>query len=312
MLYSDLPSVDEIFFAMSDPPLGEGEEAKVYKVHTNPKYTVRVSHHAPALDELRAQLSTDSFHQQHDLFDGRNFAQAYAWWGKDSWVNGSALITINLYSPGFSLEVHKAGQEIPGSEHALIKTRVLSETIVNMSNAAIDKLYDDMHFLTARHYSLDVGGDLFQNTGNILYSAVDDKAFIIDLQPVVQTHPGIPENHDKGFNMPFYLARGLLPGVRHYAATHAKDARLIELRTEIIEKIIAGAERNHFNDLGGYLGNDVSKIALFWQNQLNNLRIPEKWHANCIHRICHITHQEKYPKQSIRQSFIQVSGKERE
>lgn len=173
MLYSDLPSVDEIFFAMSEPPLGEGEEAKVYKVHTNPKYTVRVSHHAPALDELRAQLSADSFHQQHDLFDGRNFAQAYAWWGKDSWVNGSALITINLYSPGFSLEVHKAGQEIPGSEHALIKTRVLSETIVNMSNAAIDKLYDDMHFLTARHYSLDVGGDLFQNTGNILYSAVD-------------------------------------------------------------------------------------------------------------------------------------------
>lgn len=112
--------------------------------------------------------------------------------------------------------------------------------------------------------------------------------------------------------MPFYLARGLLPGVRHYAATHAKDARLIELRTEIIEKIIAGAERNHFNDLGGYLGNDVSKIALFWQNQLNKLRIPEKWHANCIHRICHITHQEKYPKQSARQSFIQVSGKERE
>ncbi len=312
MLYPDLPSVDEIFFAMSEPPLGEGEEAKVYKVHTNPKYTVRVSHHAPSLNELRQQLSSDSLHQQEDLFDGRNFAQAYAWWGNDVWVNGSALITINLYSPGFSLEVHKAGQTMPISEHALIKTRVLSETIANMSDKSIDKLYDDMHFLTARHYSLDVGGDLFSNTGNILYSAADDKAFIIDLQPVLNNHPGIPQNHDKGFNMPLYLTRGLLPGVRFYAAKHSTDAQLILFRTEIVEKMIAGAERNHFNDLGGYLGSDVSKIALFWKNQLNKLNIPEKWHENLIHRVCHITHQERYPKRLAHQPFIQVSGKERE
>ena len=38
-----LPSREEILFAMSEQPLGQGAEAKVYKIHTNPKFTTRVS-----------------------------------------------------------------------------------------------------------------------------------------------------------------------------------------------------------------------------------------------------------------------------
>ena len=38
-----LPTNDEIVFAISEPPLGEGQEARVFKVHTNPHFTVRQS-----------------------------------------------------------------------------------------------------------------------------------------------------------------------------------------------------------------------------------------------------------------------------
>ena len=33
-----LPTPDEIAYAITEEPLGMGEEAKVYKIHTNPNY----------------------------------------------------------------------------------------------------------------------------------------------------------------------------------------------------------------------------------------------------------------------------------
>lgn len=305
----DLPTVEEILFAISEVPLGEGEEAKVYKVHTKPIYTVRVSHNAPPLAHLHQLLAKDPFHYQPDIFDGRNFAQSVAWWGENEYVPNTALITINYYSPGFSLEVHKPGRPKPDSENALVRTKVLSEAIAHMSENAMDKLYDDLHFLNSRRHCIDVGGaGLFRNTGNILYSANDDQAFPIDLQPFIKTHPGIPSNHTKGFNIPLFLTHGLLPGAYCYAKEHSKDPELISLRSEIIHQIISGAERNNYNDLGGYLGNSPEKIPTFWRYDLKSINIPEKLQEEFIHRVCKITHHNRYEVQHLPFEVMRVSG----
>lgn len=304
-----LPSVDEIIFAMSETPLGEGEEAKVFKIHTNPKYTVRVSHFAPNLPELRKQLQEIPFTKQTDAFAGRNYAQPVAYWGTDDRINDGALITINLYAPGFSLEVHKAGRPKLKSEEALIKTRILSETVANMSDRSIDYLYDDLHFLSSRNYSIDTGGSLFCNTGNILYSAVDEQAFIIDIQPFIKEHPGINRMHYKGFNTPLYLHKGLIPGAFCYADEHSSDPELIKYRTEITDKVIRGAIRNNLNDIGGYLSGDAAKMAKFWEFQLVKLQIPEKHRENFIKNIIAVEQKNRYAKPPYQISFKRVAGR---
>jgi len=193
------PSIEEIIFAISEDPLGMGAEAKVYKIHTNPDYTVRVSNEAPPLEELSIKLFDEQFIRQKDIFAGRNYAQAVAYWGVSADDKTNALVTVNLYSPGFSMEIHKPGKIEPTSEEALMKTLALSKAVANMPDEAIDKLYDDLHFLSSREYSIDVwNGGLFTNTGNILYSAADKEFRIIDLQPFVRQHIGIPANHTKG------------------------------------------------------------------------------------------------------------------
>ena len=122
----------------------------------------------------------------------------------------------------------------------------------------------------------------------------DDKAFPIDLQPFITTHSGIPENHTKGFNIPLYLTHGLLPGAHCYAKEHSKDPELISLQSEIIHNIISGAERNHYNDLGGYLGDDPPKMPNFWKYNLQQLHIPEKLQEEFITRVTKITHKNRY------------------
>ncbi len=307
---NNLPTVEEILFAMSEMPLGEGEEAKVYKVHTKPMYTVRVSHNTPPLIELHQLLTENSLHYQPDIFSGRNFAQSLAWWGENPYILNTPLITVNYYAPGFSLEVHKAGREKPDPESALVRTRVLSETVAHMSEKAMDKLYDDLHFLNSRRHSIDVGaGGYFQNTGNMLYSANHDRVFPIDLQPFITTHPGIPADHTKGFNMPLYLTHGLLPGAHCYGKAHSNDPELISLRSEIIHNIIAGAERNNYNDLGGYLGNTPSKMPKFWKYNLQQLHIPEKLQEEFIGRICKVTHHSRYDVCRLPKEYMRVAGK---
>lgn len=74
--------------------------------------------------------------------------------------------------------------------------------MLEIPERAIDFIYDDLHYLSSKKYSLDVGGGLFTNTGNILYSAVDQRWFIIDLQPFITERPGIPKTRPKVLTRP--------------------------------------------------------------------------------------------------------------
>lgn len=295
MVFERFPEIEEILFAMSEQPLGMGEEATVYRIHTNPKFTVRVSNRAPKLDQLGEQMAAVPFKRQPDIFDGRNYAQTVAYWGEDKLVPNTPLVTINLYSPGFSMEVHKPGRPKPNEEEALMRTIALSKAVLNMPDSAIDLLYDDLHFLSSREFSIDVGAaGLFQNTGNILYSGVDKKFSIIDLQPFIRQHVGIYEQHTKGFNVPLYLAKGLLPGAYCYRDQHSKYPALIDYRTEIVDKVIRGAKRNNWNDVGGYLGVDLAKIARFWDYQLKQLNVSDRHRESFVKEICAVNQQERY------------------
>lgn len=302
-----LPSREEILFAMSEQPLGQGAEAKVYKIHTNPKYTTRVSLNCPPLNELAKIINETPMYKQKNIFGERNFAQTLAYWNNPE-TPGLPLLTVNLYCPGISIEVHKAGRPQPDPEEALIRTKVLSETILNLPDEAFDKLYDDLHFLSARKHTLDVGGGLFTNTGNILYSAVDNRMFIIDLQPFLINHPGLNPDNKKGFNTPLYLARGLMPGAYCYQKEHSKDRDLIKYRTEIIDRIISGAARNNLNDVGGYLKGDMDRMLEFWKIQLNTLNIPEKYHDNMLTRIGSVKDKPRYSISKELLTYVRVIG----
>ena len=305
-----LPNIDDILFAMSEEQLGRGEEAVVYKIHTNPDYTVRVSNDAPDFDTLSKKLFEDSFIVQKDIFSGRNYAQPIAYWGVDPDDNNRAMVTINLYAPGISMEIHKPGREMPDSDVAMMRTLALSKAILNMPDSAIDKLYDDLHFLSSREYSIDTGNSgLFTNTGNILYSGNDKEFRIIDIQPFLRNHVGIPKNHTKGFNTPLFLTRGLIPGAYGYAEKHAKYPPLIADRTEIINKIISGAERNNLNDIGGYLGGDMGNMAKYWRIQLQKMCIPEKETESFIKRVCSIKQEHRYRLHKSNMPLVRVAGR---
>lgn len=306
----ELPTRDEILFAISEEPLGRGEEAKVYKVHTNPNYTVRVSNDIKDYESLAKMIFNEGFEPQKDIFAGRNYAQSVAYLKGYEDDPQCALATINLYAPGFSMEIHKPGRKMPSSEEALMKTIALSKAILNMPDAAIDKLYDDLHFLSSREYSIDVGnGGWFANTGNILYSGVDKEFSIIDIQPFLKGTFKVPEGQTKGFNTPLFLARGLVPGAYKYSEEHSKYPPIIEYRTEIIDKVIQGAERNHLNDFGGYLRGDKDQIAYIWNYQLSKLQIDEKYRENFVKRICSVEQEHRYRLVRHNEPRVRVSGR---
>lgn len=66
MVLSTLPSNEEIIFAVSEPPQGEGQEARVFKVHTNPHFTVRQSIELPN-DKVFQYLSDSQLIMQPDI-----------------------------------------------------------------------------------------------------------------------------------------------------------------------------------------------------------------------------------------------------
>lgn len=303
----ELPKILDIVYAISERPLGKGAEATVYKIDACPDYTVRVSNRAPGLEELSQRLFEEPFFPQHDMFDGRNFAQPVAYWGLDPEDNSIAMVTINLYSPGYSMEIHKPGMEEPSESEALMKTLAVSNTVANMPDTAIDKLYDDLHFLSSREFSIDTGNGLFTNMGNILLSKKTNDFRIIDLQPFFREHPGINRNHTKGNNTPFGLLHGLLPGMYTYRKKHALYLPLVDCRTEIVSKVIQGAQRNHLNDFDGYGGNRYMKER--WEYLLSQLNIPEKYINSFVQDIMSVTQEDRYVMPKNRIPLVRVSGR---
>lgn len=303
-----LPTNDEIIFAVSEPPLGEGEEARVFKVHTSPHFTIRMSRDLSG-DKIFQYLSESELVIQPDIFGGRNFAQTVAYFRHpDEKENDSPLITINRYVPGFSYEIERSGGMKLNSEEALIKTRVMTQKILEIPNKALDIIYNDLHYLSSKKNTIDVGGGLFTNLGNILYSANDQRLFIIDLQPFIDG-PRVSADNTKGFNCPYFLCNGLLPGLYRYRNEHATDKDLIAMRTEIIDRIISGAEHNHLSDVGCYLSGDAARMGKYWNAKLHLLRIPEKYHPDFIRRVTSIKDEQRYhiPKQQM--LYQRVSGK---
>ena len=257
---------------------------------------------------LKDYLLKYPFETQPDIFGERNFAQPIAYWKHPEIKGGDTILTINRYSPGFSIEIHKPGLPAPDNEETLIKTRTWSEKIANMPDASFDILYDDLHYLSSRRHSIDVCSlGLFTNTGNLLYSSREQRAYIIDVQPFIQK-PGISPKQTKGFNTPLYLTRGLLPGAFCYAQEHSKDSELIKLRTEIVSKSIKAAKRNNLNDVNGYLNGSMDKMLHFWQLQLLKLNIPEKYHASFLTQIGSVKQEQRYIPLSRPLQYFQIRG----
>lgn len=305
-----LPTVDELLFAISETPLGEGKEAKVFKVHMRPNFTIRINKDITDYEALSKRIFNQGFLLQPDVFEGRNFAQSVAYLASDDPHSAQIDATINLYAPGFSMEIDKSGRELPTSDEALMKTIALTKAVLNMPDSAFDKLYDDLHFLSSKKYSIDVGnGGLFVNMGNILYSGVDKKFSIIDVQPFLKDHPGINMQHTKGFNTPLYLTRGLITGMEQYADEHSKYPLLIQIRTEIVNKIISAAERNHLNDVNGYLKGDIDQIMPIWKIQLSKMNIDEKYQQDFIQRLKNIKDENPYPVIKENPTILRVSGR---
>ena len=177
-----------------------------------------------------------------------------------------------------------------------------------MPDSSFDILYDDLHYLSSRRHSIDVCSlGLFTNTGNLLFSSRDQRAYIIDVQPFIQK-PGIAPNQSKGFNTPLYLTRGLLPGALCYAEEHSKDAELINLRTEIISKSINAAKRNNLNDVNGYLKGSMDNMLHFWQLQLLKLNIPKNNQNSFLTQIGSVKQEQRYEPLAKPLVYYQIRG----
>lgn len=306
--YPGLPTVSEVITALCDRCLGSGEEVRVYKIDTNPDYTVQQNLESPPISVLRDYLLQYPFKTQEDIFGERNFAQPIAYWNHPDIKKGETILTINRYSPGFSIEIHKPGMPVPDNEESLIKTKTWSEKIADMPDSSFDILYDDLHYLSSRRHSIDVCcSGLFTNTGNILYSSRDRRAYIIDVQPFIQK-PGISTQQTKGFNTPLYLTRGLLPGALCYAPQHNQDPALIKLRTEIISRSISAAKRNNLNDVNGYLRGNMDDMLHFWRLQLLKLNIEEKYHKSFLTDLGSIKQEQRYKTISKPLQYYHIQG----
>lgn len=125
-----------MFLPSAKRPLGEGAEAQVFKIHTNPNFTVRKRLTDMPINELAAALKEAEPVMQPDIFGERNFAQTVAYFNHPKLLDddGTGADGLPLLS-GFSFEVYKPGRPKPDSEEALIKTRLLSEKMLEIPNA---------------------------------------------------------------------------------------------------------------------------------------------------------------------------------
>lgn len=212
---TDLPQREELVAALAESPLGNGSEARVYKIHTRPQFTLRVSQDLPRKDLPQKILDADIIAQE-DIFSGRLFGQTVAYLSHPDLLDSYSkdpLITVNYYSRGHDYTVVKDAKENPTEQETLSRTMTIAKMLVDpeiFPDKAYDALFDKLKFLSSKQYTIDVGNDLFCNTGNILPSVQDHKFFIIDVMPFVPadqlrlaSRPHLNPQHTKGCNSPF-------------------------------------------------------------------------------------------------------------
>jgi len=312
----DLPQKEELIAALADQPLGNGTEATVYKIHTRPQFTLRVSHDL-STETLSQKILDADFIVQKDIFSGRCFGQAVAYLHHpdllDSYTN-DPLVTINHYSPGHDYTIVKNANEKPTEQETLSRTIAVTKMLVDQEifpDKAYSDLFDKLKFLSSKQYTIDVGNGLFCNTSNILPSARDHKICIIDIMPFIPASklrlaakPPLNPQHTKGCNSPFFLTRGLMYGYLPHQAFHSQNAELTALRIKLLHRILDAATKAKVSDQETYLFDSTTA----WKRQLKLLNIPEKEQLNIMEKIVAIEDFQPYSITKNMPSLARING----
>ena len=299
---TDLPRKEELIAALAEQPLGNGSEARVYKIHTRPQFTLRVSQDVSKKD-LSQKILDSEFVVQEDIFSGRPFGQTVAYLNHPDLLDSYSkdpLITVNYYSRGHDYTIVKDVKENPSEQETLSRTIAITKMLVDpeiFPDKAYDGLFDKLKFLSSRQYTIDVGNDLFCNTGNILPSVLDHKFFIIDVMPFFPASrlqfapkPILNPEHTKGCNSPLFLTRGLMYGYLPHQEFHSKNEELTVLRTKLIHRIVDSAARSQLSDRQTYLFYPM----VSWKRQLMYLNIPLDEQKQLLNKIDNITDSQPY------------------
>ncbi|MBR6231826.1 MAG: hypothetical protein IKQ99_01850 [Alphaproteobacteria bacterium] len=313
---TDLPQKEELVAALAEQPLGNGSEASVYKIHMRPQFTLRVSHDLPRKDLSQKILEAD-FIVQEDIFSGRLFGQTVAYLSHPDLLDSYSkdpLITINYYSRGHDYTIVKDSKEKPTEQETLSRTIAVTKMLVDpeiFPDKAYDGLFDKLKFLSSKQYTIDVGNDLFCNTGNILPSVQDHKFFIIDVMPFIPAeklrlaiHPALNPQHTKGCNSPLFLARGLLYGYLPHQNFHGQNAELTMLRTKLLNRIVDGAVRSQLSEQETYLFEPM----VAWKRQLTRLNIPQQEQEKLMKKIRSISDSQPYRVAKKMPNLVRIGG----
>ena len=313
---TDLPQREELIAALAEEPLGNGSEARVYKIHTRPQFTLRVSQDL-LLKDLPQKIMEAEIVAQEDIFSDRLFGQTVAYLKHPDLVDSYSkdpLITVNYYSRGHDYTIVKDAKKNPTEQETLSRTIAVTKMLVDpeiFPDKAYDGLFDKLKFLSSRQYNIDVGNDLFCNTGNILPSVQDHKFFIIDVMPFIPadqlrlaSNPSLNPQHTKGCNSPFFLTRGLMYGYLPHQAYHGKNPELTNLRIKLLHRIIDAAIRSELSDRETYMFNPT----ISWNRQLSLLNLPPKEQAKLMKKIAKIKDSQPYRVAKKMPNLARISG----
>ena len=313
---TDLPQKEELVAALAEQPLGNGSEARVYKIHTRPQFTLRVSSDLSKKD-LPQKIMEADFIVQEDIFSGRLFGQTVAYLSHPDLLDSYSkdpLITVNYYSRGHDYTIVKDTKENPTEQETLSRTIAITKMLVDpeiFPDRAYDGLFDKLKFLSSRQYTIDVGNDLFCNTGNLLPSVQDHKFFIIDVMPFVPadklrlaSRPSLNPQHTKGCNSPLFLTRGLMYGYLPHQPSHSKNQELTDLRTKLVHRIVDAATRSQLNDQQTYLFDPM----IAWKRQLTHLNVSPEEQQKLMKKIAAIGDTQPYRVAKKMPNLARIGG----
>ena len=315
---TDLPKKEELITALSTRPLGNGSEARVYKIPTNPQLTLRVSHDLDGKD-LSQQILEAELTPEKDIFSGRRFGQTIAYLKHPQLIDHYSedpLITVNYYSPGHDYTIVKNIHQNPTEQETLDRTIATTRMLLdpkNFPDSAYDALFDKLKFLSSKQYTIDVGNELVHNTSNILPSVEQHEFFIIDVMPFIpaeklrlMSSPSLNPNHTKASNSPFFLTRGLMYGHLEHQPFHSKSQELTDLRIQLLHRIIDAATRSKLSDKDTYMFDSIIPFA--WNRQLTRLNIPKEEQTKLMEKIENIQDTQPYPVVQKMPPFARIGG----